>query len=289
MDLLRHLTFFVTVAEERHFGNAARRLEMAQPPLSQGVRRLENRLGVRLFDRGPGGVALTSAGRDLLPRARALLEDAEALGRAARRQAEAAQVLRVGVVADLGPRVAARLAARAGRVAGRRAALTGGSTVALIDAVSTGTLDVAVVAHPAVLESARAGPVVALPTEVLLPAEHPAAGDGGPVALRALRDLDLATAPRSHAPAAHDLLLDTLETRGRPVRAAEADGPAAVLALVATGAGFALTPDPDLGTDGVARRAAAGAPVPFRVRIVHRDDTPAAVVDELATVLREAT
>jgi DNA-binding transcriptional LysR family regulator len=289
VDLLRHLTFFVSVAEERHFGNAARRLEIAQPPLSQGVRRLETRLGVRLFDRGPGGVALTAAGRDLLPRARALLDDAEALAVAARRQAEAAQLLRVGVVGDLGPRVAARLAARAGRVAGRQVALISGCTVTLVDAVSVGTLDVAVVAHPAVLESARAGPVIVLPTAVLLPAGHPAAATGGPVALRALRELDLATAPRSHAPAAHDLLLDTLETRGRPVRAAEAGDAAAALALVATGTAFALTPDPDLGTDGVARRVPAGAPLPFRVRVVHREGVPPGVVDELAATLREAT
>lgn len=286
MDLLRHLTFFVTIAEERHFGHAARRLEIAQPPLSQGVRRLETRLGVRLFDRGPGGVGLTSAGRDLLPRARALLEDAEELDRAARRQAEAAHVLRLGVVADLGPRASARLTARVGRLTGRRTTLTTATTVALVDAVSVGTLDVAVVAHPAVLEAARAGPVVALPTQVLLPAGHPAARDDGPVPFRALRDLDLATAPRRHAPAVHDLLLDTLETRGRPVRAAEASDPAAVLALVATGVAFTITPDPDLGTDGVARRGAAGAPIPFRVRVVYQGDTPAGVVDELADSLR---
>ncbi|OLL75526.1 transcriptional regulator, LysR family [Pseudonocardia sp. Ae168_Ps1] len=287
MDLLRHLAFFVTVAEERHFGRAAARLDMAQPPLSQGVRRLEGRLGVVLFDRGPGGVALTTAGRDLLPRARALLEDADAFGRAADRHAEAAQVLRIGVVGDLGARASAELAARAGAAAGRRAVLTAGPTVTLVDAVSVGTLDVAVVAHPAVLESARAGPVVALPTDVLVPAGHPAAAGAGPVVLRTLRALDLATAPRVHAPAAHDLLLDTLETRGRPVRAADAAGQAEALALVATGTAFALTPDRTLAAAGVARRPAAGEPVPFRVRVVHRDDTPDGVVDALAAVLRE--
>ena len=287
MDLLRHLAFFVTVAEERHFGRAAHRLGMAQPPLSQGLRRLESRLGVPLFDRGPGGVSPTAAGRDLLPRARALLEDADALGRAARRHAEAAQVLRIGVVPDLGPRVSARLTTRARAAAGRRATLRVGPTVGLVDAVSVGTLDVAVVAHPAVLESARAGPVVALPTAVLLPADHPAADGDGEVVLRTLRDLDLVTAPRTHAPAAHDLLLDTLDTRGRPVRAADATTPAEALALVATGAAFALTPDPDLGADGVVRRWPAGEPVPFRVRVVFRDDTPDGVVDALAAALRE--
>ncbi|MEJ8281966.1 LysR family transcriptional regulator [Pseudonocardia spirodelae] len=286
MDLLRHLSFVVAVAEERHFGRAAARLGMAQPPLSQGLRRLEARLGVVLFDRGPGGVAPTAAGRDLLPRARALLEDAEALARAAARHADAARLLRLGVVADLGPATTARLAARAAAVTGLRVAPTVTTTVALVDAVSDGTLDVAVVAHPTVLESARGGPVVALPTAVLLPAGHPAAGPG-PVVLRALRGLALATAPRAHAPAAHDLLLDTLDTRGCPASAAGAASPAEALALVATGAAFALTADPGLGADGVARREPAGAPVPFRVRVVHRDGVPDGVVDALAGVLRE--
>lgn len=287
MDLLRHLSFFVAVAEERHFGRAAARLGMAQPPLSQGLRRLETRLGVVLFDRGPGGVAPTAAGRDLLPRARALLEDADALVLAAVRHAEAARVLRLGAVADLGPAATARLAARAAAVTGLRVAPTVATTVALVDAVSDGTLDVAVVAHPAVLESARAGPVVALPTTLLLPAGHPAAAGPGPVVLRTLRGLELATAPRAHAPAAHDLLLDTLDVRGCPVTAAGAASPSEALALVATGAAFALTPDPGLGAEGVARRPAAGEPVPFRVRLVHRTGTPEGVVDALVAALRE--
>lgn len=287
MDLLRYLDFFVTVAEERHFGRAARRLGMTQPPLSQGLRRLEDHLGVRLLDRGPHGVALTTAGRDLLPRSRSLLEDAAALHRAALRHVEEARTLRIGAVPGLGPRTGARLAAHAARHTGRRTSLTTGSTASLIDAVSAGTLDVAVAGHPAVIEDARAGPVVALPTTVLVPRTHPAAGAVGPVPLRALRDLDLATAPRAHAPAAHDLLLDTLESRGHPARPVEVDDPAAALALVATGAAFALVADRDLGCDEVRRIALAGEPVPFRVRIVYGDETDAEVVGELAAVLRD--
>ena len=287
MDLLRHLTFFVAVAEERHFGRAAARLGMTQPPLSQGLRRLEARLGTSLFDRGPGGVSPTAAGRDLLPRARALIEDAAALGRAAARHAEAARVLRLGVVADLGPAATARLAVRAAAATGLRVAPTVATTVALVDAVSDGTVDVAVVAPPTVLESARAGPVVALPTEVLLSAGHPAAAGPGPVVLRTLRGTAPATAPRAHAPAAHDLLLDTLDARGCPAGPADAASPAEALALVATGAAFLLTADPGLAGDGVVRRPVAGEPVPYRVRVVHRDGVPDGLVGALADALRE--
>lgn len=74
---LRQLEYFVTVAEERHFGRAAERLRVAQPGISQQIKILERSLGAQLFIRGSGGVQLTEAGEALLDHARLVLELAE--------------------------------------------------------------------------------------------------------------------------------------------------------------------------------------------------------------------
>src|SRR3954469_19535416 len=70
---------FVAVAEELHFGRAARRLHMTQPPLTQAIAQLERLIGVRVFERTKRSVQLTAAGEALVPQARELLARASAL------------------------------------------------------------------------------------------------------------------------------------------------------------------------------------------------------------------
>lgn len=94
----RELRYFVAVAEELHFGRAAERLSISQPPLSRAVQRLERRLGVTLLDRDSRGVALTGAGTVLLREARAALAAVEAAERRTVRAAGASDEAETSVV-----------------------------------------------------------------------------------------------------------------------------------------------------------------------------------------------
>jgi DNA-binding transcriptional LysR family regulator len=98
MDL-RSLRYFVAVADERHFGRAAARLNMTQPPLSRAIRQLETDLGTLLLYRSPAGVTLTAAGTTLYDEARTLLEQAEH-ARARVAAAAGTATFTIGILAD---------------------------------------------------------------------------------------------------------------------------------------------------------------------------------------------
>jgi DNA-binding transcriptional LysR family regulator len=103
---LRLLRYFVAVAEERHFGRAAARLHMTQPPLSRAIRQLETDLGVVLLHRSATGVEPTAAGNALYAEAGALLEQADQ----ARARVTAAATLTIGTLADSAAEAGTRLA-----------------------------------------------------------------------------------------------------------------------------------------------------------------------------------
>ncbi|MFE2462573.1 LysR family transcriptional regulator [Streptomyces sp. NPDC059402] len=107
---LRTLRYFVAVAEELHFGRAAARLHMSQPPLSRAIKQLEADVGALLFVRSPAGVALTPVGTVLLDEARALLDHADRV-RVRVGAAAGAATLTVGILGNGSDPGASRLAA----------------------------------------------------------------------------------------------------------------------------------------------------------------------------------
>ncbi len=177
MDLLRHLRYFRTVAEEQHFGRTAERLRLAQPSLSQRIQRLERELGVRLFDPGSRGVALTPAGRLVRAEADALLAAADRLDSVVARVRDgAAGTLRAAVPPDLGgPTVAALLTGYQDRSPGSTLDLRGLTTVQQVRELAVGTLEAGVVRHPCPAEGLDFGPLLHQPLGVLLRADDPLA------------------------------------------------------------------------------------------------------------------
>lgn len=230
MDLLRHLRFFTAVADARHFGEAARDLGMTQPPLSQGIQRLEGRLNMRLFDRDARGVRITTAGQLLLPPARELLRlEADLLERA--RDLVVPNQIRLGVAGDLDDLVPQMVGALA--ATGRAVAPTVAGSVELVDLLRNGLLDLAVVRHPGVLDGLIAGPVIGLPTRLEAPDGKTSPRHQG---------LPVAVPPRHHQPPAHDQLVDALRRVGHSGQVVEAPDGVQRRALTAAGTAIRFVP-----------------------------------------------
>ncbi|MEV8376676.1 LysR family transcriptional regulator [Kribbella sp. NPDC056861] len=202
---LRQLRYFVTVAEELHFGKAAERLAIVQPAVSQQVARLERELGLRLLDRTSRRVTLTGDGERMLREARAVLAAADrATEVAAELAAGQAGVFRIGSSAGLRERLDRGLSALRAAAPGIEIKVSSRPPAEQIEAVRTGELDVAFVRGPVAAGGVRAVPLWEEPLSVLLPA---AFRDDGGVKLADLAELPLRLPPRPEDPALTDRLL----------------------------------------------------------------------------------
>lgn len=256
VDLLRHLRFFEAVADARHFGHAADDLGITQPPLSQGIQRLERHLGVRLFDRDARGVRITTAGERLLPPARELLRSATAVERLATELAGPPR-FRVGLCADVDSQI--EPVCRELLAAGIGAAPDVAGSRELVDALHAGRLDVAVLRHPGAIDGLVAGEVCRIETELEIAASM---SDPSVPRLRHL-ELPIVVPPRHHQPPAHDQLVDALRRAGHSGAVIESDDPVQRSALVAAGAAAALRP-----TAAGSAESGHGDLPPLRVRVL---------------------
>jgi DNA-binding transcriptional LysR family regulator len=220
---LRHLRYFVAVAEEGHFGRAAERLHLTTPTLSQQIRALEREVGAPLLVRHSRGVRLTPAGEALRDAGRGVLEAADGALAAARQAAGlAAGTFRLGLLRGIPDWLPERLEALLAEAApGYRAVPVSGSTSDQLRMLEAGELDLALVRELAALPAGTAR--LALLTDelgVLVAGTHPLAD------LEVVRPADLAGRellwyPRDLAPGLYDDVLGTLRRLGADVVVSE--------------------------------------------------------------------
>lgn len=203
MDV-RQLSFFVTVAEELHFGRAATRLQVAQPAVSQQVARLERELGVRLFDRSSRVVGLSSAGRSLLPQARRVLDEVDRTRRLAEDLVRGdSGELRLGTNEGMGWRLQRVLMAFRQARSDVSVAVTTAHAPAKIAALRAREIDCAFIRSAPDDDDLALLHVWDEPLLAVLPQRHPLAALPE-VPLTALRDLPVMIIPRSDNPGVFD-------------------------------------------------------------------------------------
>ncbi|CCK25087.1 transcriptional regulator [Streptomyces davaonensis JCM 4913] len=242
---LPQLHAFVVLAEELHFGHAAARLGIAQPPLSQQIRRLEDKVGHALFSRGPGRVTLTPVGRELLPAARRALGDlADGLAAARAVGSGSTGRLRIGFAASLALTVLPGLLRDfRQRFPGVRLDIQEMTTAPQLTALHDRTIDIGLLREPSDTDSELAfKTVLTEPFVAVLPSAHPLAGQRT-VRLGDLSDSPFVLLPRDVGPGLYDQILGLCAEAGFVPRIAQdAVEWQTVCALVETGLGVSLAP-----------------------------------------------
>lgn len=292
---LRQLRYFVTVAEEMHFGRAAQRLHMTQPPLSLAIRSLENALGTALFRRNSRSVSLTPAGVALLPEAQRILQQTAALPDLLRRATSGASgTLSLAFVSTADYSVLPsflrefRETYPAVEIDLREA-----TTDVQLDELMQGRIDVGLLIPP-LPEKARLEidylPVLSEPLILAIPKGLPAVRGKTKAALESLSDQPLIIFPRRIAPALHDAILACYHEAGLTPRIGqEAIQMQTIIGLVSAGMGIALVPQSvsNLKRPGVEYRELTNRTPLVETGLAWRRDNASPVLHAFLELLRK--
>lgn len=290
---IRHLRYFVAVAEEKHFGRAAARLHVAQPPLSQQVRRLEAELGVELFYRTTRRVELSPAGEVLLERARPMIAMADLAGQDCRRaQAGSLGRLSLGFTGSttyaLLPAVVTAL--REGLPSVKLDLHGEMITPAQVQGLKEGTVDVGLLRPPVrsrelAVEVIRSEPLIAI-----LPASH-RLSHREEVDVTQLAD-DAFVAYAAHL---RSVLRDTVDDACgavgfTPRVETEVTETATLVSFVAAGLGVSLVPASvaQMTVAGAVYRPLAGVPPRVQLAIAHRGGDQPPLLARALELIRSA-
>lgn len=285
---LRHLRYFLAVAEERHFGRAAQRLRIAQPPLSRQIQALEAELGFALFDRSRRRVELTPAGATLDAHARRVLEALD-IGVDEARRAASGQVGRIVVgyltsIAFSG--LPELLSAFRVRSPGVQVVLRELSPYEQVEALKARRIDVGFIRGPLDDDELASLRVRKEPLVVALPSAHPLAARSR-LALGVLAHESFVSIMRQRCASFFDAIMRLCHEAGFTPRIVQEAPQVDIVSLVAAGFGIAILPGSirNAGRPGVVFRSIVGSPQ-TELRVAWRPDDPSPVVRDFLDVLR---
>ena len=294
---LRHLRYFVAVADELHFGRAAERLGMSQPPLSQQIRQLEREMDVRLFLRDSRRVELTEAGRAFLAEARAILERVDAAIEQARRaQRGETGELRIGMTraTPLSPQIPGAIFAFRRQAPAVRLHLLEMNTLQQIDALLDRRLDLGIIRRRALPEALVSRPLFRDPLAAVLREDHPALAaldlQRPALPLRRLAQEPFVTFARSAGAGIHDQVIALCSRAGfAPRIAQEAHESSTIIGLVSAGLGVSILPASceHIRVEGVRFVPLADRDASSDVHVACRRDERSALVRRFVELLRE--
>ncbi|MBS0308123.1 MAG: LysR family transcriptional regulator [Proteobacteria bacterium] len=292
---LRQLRQFIAVAEEMHFGRAAARLHMTQPPLSQSIQALEALLGTPLFSRTQRSVALTPAGAALLPEARRILQQAAALPALAQRAAAGETgtlSLAFVSIADYSVLPPALRDFRE-RYPHVHIDLREATSDVQLEDLLQGRIDAGMLIPP-LPDKAKVQldylPLLSEPLVLAAPTGMKTLRGKHAVPLKMLEDIPLIIFPRRIAPAFHDAILGCFRAAGMTPRTGqEAIQMQTIVGLVSAGMGIALVPQSvsNLKRPGVEYRAIAGKTPPVETGLAWRRDNDAPALHAFLNTLRK--
>ena len=290
MDL-RQLRYFVAVAEHLHFGRAAKALNMAQPPLSQQIMRLERALGVQLFERSSRQVALTESGRILLEVSRDVIGQADHLQSVAEalRLGEAGRV-RIGFVASvMNWGLGTRLKAFRARYPNAEVTATQMPVADQVAALQSASIDVAFTMARLNYDDMQVLDFAEVPLKAVLPADHPLAGTGQ-VRLGDLASENIISFHRAEHEHVEDFISLACHQAGFiPRLSFQAAQSHTILHMVGAGFGVSVLPacDEVMGARGVVF-AEIEPPVPtIRFSVVHPRRRIAPLVNRLISLVTD--
>jgi LysR family hydrogen peroxide-inducible transcriptional activator len=288
---LTELRYIVAVADTRHFGRAAERCHVSQPSLSASVAKLEDELGVRLFERGKRGVTLTPAAEEVIAQARRALEEAARVKSVAQQGSNPLKgVLRLGVIHTIAPYVLPELVAALKKAAPEMPLDIEENTTAALDRLlRAGELDAVLLALPYEAPGVEVEPLYDEPFKVAVPRNHPLARRKT-IAVEELDTDELLLLPAGHC--LRDQVLDACREFSRPPPPGRQGNSLETLrSMVASGAGITVLPETALApryANALVKVVDFAEPVPMRrVALAWRRNFPRrAAVDLLTEVLK---